>query len=62
MRFLKKVGGRGTVVLPSDLREAMDIAEGDIVEFELVGVVRRANGTTETIPAEQTAQNPDSTA
>lgn len=43
MRFLKKVGGRGTVVLPSDLREAMDIEEGDIVEFELVGVVRRAN-------------------
>ena len=41
MRFLKKVGGRGTVVLPSDLREALDIHEGDIVEFELIGVVRR---------------------
>ena len=41
MRFLKKIGGRGTVVLPSDLREALDIHEGDIVEFELIGVVRR---------------------
>lgn len=50
MRFLKKIGGRGTVVLPSDLREALDLHEGDIVEFELIGVVRRKG---ETLPASQ---------
>ncbi len=58
MRFLKKVGGRGTVVLPSDLREALDIAEGDIVEFELVGVVRRAQDSkarTTTISEDRTS-------
>ncbi len=51
MRFLKKVGGRGNVVLPSELREAMDIGEGDIVEFEVIGIVRR--GTRKETKTEQ---------
>lgn len=41
MRFLKKVAGRGNVTLPSDIREAMGIEDGDIIEFQIVGVVRR---------------------
>lgn len=41
MRFLKKVAGRGNLTLPSDIREALEIDEGDIVEFEVVGIVRK---------------------
>lgn len=41
MRFLKRINDRGTVTLPSELREALDIESGDLVEFEVLGVVRR---------------------
>jgi len=42
MRFLRKVGQRGSLTLPSELREVLSIDEGDIVEFEVIGVVRRS--------------------
>ncbi len=50
MRFIKKVAARGGLTLPSDLRDAMDIQEGDIVEFEVLAVIRRktpAEGSTQ---------------
>ena len=42
MRFIRKIGTRGILTLPVELREVMDIAEGDLVEFELLAVVRKA--------------------
>jgi bifunctional DNA-binding transcriptional regulator/antitoxin component of YhaV-PrlF toxin-antitoxin module len=43
MRFLRKLGQRGSLTLPSELREVLAIGEGDIVEFEVIGVVRRSS-------------------
>ncbi len=42
MRFLRTVHTRGTMTLPNDIRNALSISEGDIVEFEVVRVVRKA--------------------
>lgn len=42
MRFIKRISERGTLTLPSDLREALGVTEGDIVEFEVVGIVKKA--------------------
>lgn len=44
MRFLKRVNDRGTLTLPAEVREALQVRAGDIVEFEVVGVVRRNTG------------------
>lgn len=41
MRFLKRVNDRGTMTLPAEVREALQVEAGDIVEFEVIGVVRR---------------------
>lgn len=41
MRFSKKVAGRGNLTVPTDIRNALDIDDGDIVEFEVVGIVRK---------------------
>lgn len=46
MRFLRKLGQRGSLTLPSELREVLAIGEGDIVEFEVIGVVRRGKAST----------------
>jgi bifunctional DNA-binding transcriptional regulator/antitoxin component of YhaV-PrlF toxin-antitoxin module len=43
MRFLRKVGQRGSLTLPTELREVLSIDEGDLVEFEVIGVVRRSS-------------------
>lgn len=40
MRFVKRVAGNGHVTVPSDLRSVLAIESGDIVEFEVVGIVR----------------------
>lgn len=41
MRFLRTIGQKGTLTLPSEIRQVLDVKEGDIVEFEVVGVVQR---------------------
>lgn len=41
MRFVKKISERGVLTLPSDIREALEVEEGDIVEFEVLAVVKR---------------------
>ncbi len=56
MRFLKKVAGRGSLTLPSDIREALDIQEGDLVEFSIVGVVRKQQAAD--APANRPEANP----
>ncbi|HUR24874.1 MAG TPA: AbrB/MazE/SpoVT family DNA-binding domain-containing protein [Candidatus Thermoplasmatota archaeon] len=42
MRFLRTIGQKGSLTLPSEIRQVLDVQEGDILEFEVVGVVRRA--------------------
>jgi AbrB family looped-hinge helix DNA binding protein len=41
MRFIKKILERGTITIPSDVREAVGVEEGDIVEFQIVRIVKR---------------------
>jgi AbrB family looped-hinge helix DNA binding protein len=41
IRFIKKIVERGNVTVPSDVREALGIEEGDIVEFDIITVVKR---------------------
>jgi len=44
MRFVKRVSDRGNMTLPTELREALGIAVGDIVEFEVIGIVKKGHG------------------
>jgi bifunctional DNA-binding transcriptional regulator/antitoxin component of YhaV-PrlF toxin-antitoxin module len=41
VRFAKRIGQRGSLTLPSDVRTALNLEEGDIVEMEIVSIVRR---------------------
>ena len=41
MRFVKRVNERGVVTLPTEVREALGVDEGDIVEFEILGIARK---------------------
>ena len=52
MRFVKKVNERGVLTLPNDVREALGVEEGDIVEFEVLRVVKKRPDLTsdETVP------------
>lgn len=59
MRFVKKVNERGTVTLPAEIREVLGVEEGDIVEFEVLGVVRRKNASPPT-PGEASPTRTDS--
>lgn len=46
MRFTKRVVAKGLVTVPTDLREAMGIDAGDLVEFQVVGIRRRSDPRT----------------
>lgn len=48
MRFVKKVNERGVVTLPAEVREALGVDEGDIVEFDVLGVVKKKGQQTPT--------------
>lgn len=45
------------MTLPVELREVMDIHDGDVVEFELLAVVRRKNGTSDTTAVTASVNN-----
>lgn len=45
MRFVRKVNDRGVLTLPSEVREALDVADGDIVEFEVLRIVKKGKAT-----------------
>lgn len=47
MRFIKKILERGTITIPSDVREALGVEEGDIVEFQVLRVVKRHGSEAE---------------
>lgn len=43
MRFIKKILERGTITIPTDVREALGVEEGDIVEFQILRIVKRSD-------------------
>lgn len=43
MRFVRKVNDRGVLTMPTEIREALGVEEGDIVEFEVLGVVKKTD-------------------
>lgn len=51
MRFVRKVNDRGVLTLPSEVREALDVADGDIVEFEVLRIVKKGKVPAATAPA-----------
>lgn len=54
MRFVKKVNERGVLTLPAEVREALGVEEGDIVEFEVLNVIKK-KGTPSAAPVTRTA-------
>jgi bifunctional DNA-binding transcriptional regulator/antitoxin component of YhaV-PrlF toxin-antitoxin module len=46
MRFVKRVAGNGHVTVPADLRSALTIESGDIIEFEVLGILRTQTSAT----------------
>lgn len=59
MRFLRTVHTRGTMTLPNDIRNALSISEGDIVEFEVVRVVRKSVSAASPLPSPQVQSIPN---
>jgi len=57
MRFVRKVNDRGVLTLPTEIREALGVEEGDIVEFEVLGVVKKT-GRSKSSRSSATEANP----
>ena len=38
MKIVRKVGDNGQVTIPKEIRDVMDIEDGDIIEFDIVAV------------------------
>ncbi len=45
MRFVKRINDRGTLTLPVEIRDVLGIEDGDIVELEVLRIVRKAEST-----------------
>lgn len=41
VRFVKKISDRGTLTVPRDVREALGLEDGDLVDVQIVRVVGR---------------------
>lgn len=46
MRFVRRVYENGKITIPKEIREIHGVQDGDLVEVEVVHVVRRADGKT----------------
>ena len=44
MRFARKLSNKRYVTLPSVIREAMAVEAGDIIEFEVVRIIKKDAG------------------
>lgn len=54
MRFSKKIRSRGHLTLPADVRDAGNIHSGDLVEFEILRILRhRDDDVALPIPGER---------
>ncbi len=58
VRFVRKVNDRGVLTLPTEIREALGVEEGDIVEFEVLGVVKKTGRKTARSPSSSTDKMP----
>lgn len=58
MRFTKRVAGEGHVTVPATVRDVLGIDAGDVVEFEVVGVVRRVAARPADGPAPSATSTP----
>jgi AbrB family looped-hinge helix DNA binding protein len=58
MRFVKKISDRGTLTIPSDVREALDLKDGDLVDVHIVGVVARRAASSPPAPSGAVAPLP----
>lgn len=41
VRFARRVVTQGHVTVPTEVRSVLDLHAGDVVEFEIVGIIRR---------------------
>jgi AbrB family looped-hinge helix DNA binding protein len=51
VRFVKKITDRGVLTLPTEIREALNVAEGDIVELEVLRVIKKIQAADRPSPA-----------
>ncbi len=61
MRFLKRVNDRGTITLPHEVRQVLGVEEGDIVEMEIVRVIKASDrivDVTERVESATTTHTP----
>ena len=42
MRFVRKINERGTLTIPSEVREVLDLKDGDVVDIQILRVVGRS--------------------
>jgi len=47
MRAIRKVAKSGQVSLPPEIIEVMGIEPGDIIEYEVIGIVKKVNAKME---------------
>lgn len=38
MKFVRKLGDKGQITVPKEIRDLMELHDGDIVEFQIVNV------------------------
>ena len=43
LRFVRRIRERGSITVPTEVREAAGLGYGDIVELEVIGVVKKKN-------------------
>lgn len=41
MRFVRKINERGTITVPREVREVLDLKDGDLVDLQIMRVVGR---------------------
>jgi AbrB family looped-hinge helix DNA binding protein len=50
-RFVRRVYERGKITVPKEFRDLLDVEDGDLVEFEIVGVVKKAGAAAPAAPS-----------
>jgi AbrB family looped-hinge helix DNA binding protein len=42
--FIGKISSNGRIVIPYEIREALELHDGDIIELKLLRILKRASG------------------
>lgn len=48
MRILRKIGDKGQMTIPKEVRDLLGIEQGDVVQLEVVAVYTPENGNVST--------------